>query len=94
MMSHARVRLGLSQLLGARAVKRLSPVVLLMPSPKGDHIKPRISLFEDGDCDAAELRSQSKVRETGQLRSILKVSAVVKQDNFTARRSSGSKSFA
>ena len=29
------------------------------------------------------------MRETGQLRSILKVSAVVKQDNFTAMRNGG-----
>jgi hypothetical protein len=65
-----------------------------MPSPEGDNIEPRISLFKDSSRGEAQLRSQSKVRETGQLRSILKVSAVVKQDNFTATRSGGSKFFA
>ena len=65
-----------------------------MPFTQCDNIEPRISLFKDSSRAEAQLRSQSKVRETGQLRSILKVSAVVKQDNFTARRSSGSKSFA
>jgi hypothetical protein len=65
-----------------------------MPFTQCDNIEPRKSLFKGSSRGEAQLRSQSKVRETGQLRSILKVSAVVKQDNFTARRSSGSKSFA
>jgi hypothetical protein len=65
-----------------------------MPSPQGDNIEPRISLFKDSSRGENQLRSQSKVRETGQLRGVLKMSAVVKKDNFAARRSSGSKFFA
>ena len=65
-----------------------------MPSPEGDNIEPRISLFKDSSRGEAQLRSQSKVRETGQLRSILEMSAVVKQDNFAAMRDGSGKPFA
>ena len=65
-----------------------------MHFPQGDDIELGISLFEDWDCDAPELRSQSHVCENGQLRGVVEMSAMVKQDNFAAMRDGGRKSFA
>ena len=65
-----------------------------MPSPQSNDIEPRMPLLKDRDRDAAELRSQSQVCENGQLRGIVEMSAMVKQDNFAAMRDGGRKSFA
>jgi hypothetical protein len=63
-----------------------------MPSPQSNDIEPRMPLLKDRDRDAAELRSQSQVCENRGLCGVAEMSAMVKQDNYTAMRNGGGKS--
>jgi hypothetical protein len=90
----SRVRLAFFTLRVLARVRDCRPLRLLTPPPQGDDIEPRISLLENGDRDAAQMRSQPQVCENGRLRCVLEMSAMVKQDNFAAMRDGGSKSFA
>jgi hypothetical protein len=76
-----------------RALPRF-PVHFSIARSSQDHdVETRILPFEDWDGNAPQLRSQPQVGEIGRLRRVLKVPAMVKQNNLTVTRSRRSYSF-